>query len=59
MVKLWKRLAVLGSVILWKEMDCVCFLHPKDVSVVVPSWIIVGGVVAIGDGNNIFGAMGI
>ena len=56
MVKLWKRIAVLGNVILWKAMDCVCCPHQR-LSVVVPSWIIVDGVVAIGDGNNIFGAM--
>jgi hypothetical protein len=35
----------------------VSVVHTKDVSVVVPSWISVGGVVAIGDGNSIFGAM--
>ena len=56
MVKLWKRIAVLGNVILWKAMDYVCCPHQR-LSVVVLSWIIVDGVVAIGDGNNIFGAM--
>ena len=35
----------------------VSVVHTKDVSVVVPSWIIVGGIGAIGDGDRIFGAM--
>ena len=46
----------------WGMLYCgrqwiVSVVHTKDVSVVVPSWTIVGGVVAIGDGNSIFGAM--
>ena len=56
MVKLWKGIAAPGNLILWKAMDSVCCPHQR-LSVVVLSWMIVDGVVAIGDGNNIFGAV--
>jgi hypothetical protein len=52
MVKLWKRMAVLENVILWKAMGQVCG-PDESLSVVVPSWMIVDGVLPMGGGKSI------